>query len=120
MNYFHQCVHAETFFHVQCIITLGLRMHVSQCTCWNYCTHTYNCNIGLFPIENNVRDLAVSYDHLHNNSNVVSEITFPEFAPPNRTIILNSPPTPNTTAECPHCGVISAGRVTCRMMGKHF
>ena len=64
---------------------------------------------------------VVSYDHLHNNSNVVSEIKFPkDLSPPKRTITLNSPPTPNTTAECPHRGVISAGRVTCRMIKKHF
>ena len=62
----------------------------------------------------------VSYDHLHNNSSVVSEIHLVYFFPPNTTITLNCSPKPNTTAECPNRGVISAGRVTCRMMEKHF
>ena len=64
----------------------------------------------------------VSYDYLHNNSSVVSEIISPTqlLLPPKTIITLNSSPKPNTTAECPYRGVISAGRVTCRMMKKHF
>ena len=42
---------------------------------------------------------------LHNNSNVVSEITCVaplESSPPNKTMTLKLGPEPNITAECPH------------------
>ena len=60
--------------------------------------------------------MDISYDHLQNNSTVVSEKT----RPPYRMITLKSAPNPNTTAECPYSGVILAGRVTCRMIEKTF
>ena len=65
-------------------------------------------------------------DHLHNNSSVVAEenMSFRKrkenVFEPNKITTRKSGPNPHITAECPYPGVISAGRVTCRMMEKHF
>lgn len=56
-----------------------------------------------------------SYDHLHNNSSVVSEIKEEPLCPPKMTITLKFSPEPNVVVECPPRGVSVAGRVTCNM-----